>query len=116
MKTTRNALNEAFAEVESLDYGILSLVVNEEMEISGEVLWEGFPPVLVNPGIAEWNNIGMVMTGHRSTGAIAVEFEHNADGSWKCLMSEEERMRIHEISFGKPTKAFREAVAGMVQG
>lgn len=98
MKTNRENLADAFAEVESLDYMIINVIVSSPIKIY-DGKWQGFPPITISKQLKEWDqSIDMILVGLRSTGTITIPFSYK-NGKFQCLMTIEERTKRHRTVF-----------------
>ena len=103
MKTNKTQLCNAFAEVESLDYKIISVIVASPLE-SVDGIWDGFPPIIVNHNLSQWKDVEIILVGQRSTGAVAIEFNCNDRGKLNCLLTKKDRHRLSRVSFCQAMK------------
>ena len=111
MKTNRKNLNDAFSEVESLDYMIISVIVSGTVKIYDKK-WPVFPPITISKQLKEWDeSVDMILVGLRSTGTIAVPFSCK-DGKFQCLMTMEERVERHGAVFNPIAKSLGIATWG----
>lgn len=104
-KLNNDKMAAAFAEVEYMDYLIVSVLFSEPVDAS-DVWWERdnrpLPPVAFNVQLSQWEEgLIMVLVGLRSDSTIAVRFRMRDDGSWECLVPKEERDKICRRSMGQ---------------
>ena len=88
-----NAMDDAFADVECMDYLIVGAIFSEPIDLSE--IGCHFPPFSVNKDLNECcEGTVMILVGVRPDSSVAVHFKLKSDDAWECLTPKEHRDQI----------------------